>query len=210
MKCRFPSPRISRSGFSLIELLTVIVIMGALLAIGMSLFGKTAGSARRTGTDQFVAAIDQARSAAITRRKPVLLAIAPPSGEAGDDRCRYGLFEVDELPEAGAAVNARQIGRWNLMPSGVVFLPGQIEGLRNLLDEDEFNLSWKDGRASATVRAFAFNPRGGLAWPAGSDPVSLKIATGVYKNGKATPVAAGGNNTLRVGRVVARPWRLDG
>lgn len=186
-----------------------MVLIGALTAIGISTMGSTAANSRRTATDEFTAAVEQARTAAITRRKPVILAIAAPRTSDTDQKCRFGLFEVDELPETGTAVEGRQLQRWTVMPDGVVFFGGKIDELRNVLDEDEVQLSWKDGQSQATVHAFAFNPRGGLAWPTGSDPVAVKVGSGTYQNGKPVALPSGGHSSLRVGRVVARPWKIE-
>ena len=196
-------------GFSLIELLVVMVLIGALTAIGISTMGSTAANARRTATDEFTAAVEQARTAAITRRKPVILAIAAPRSSDTEQKSRFGLFEVDELPESGTSLEGKQLQRWTLMPDGVVFFGGKIKELRNLLDEDEVQLSWKDGQNQASVHALAFNARGGLVWPTGSDPVAIKIGSGAYQNGKPVALPNGGHNSLRVGRVVARPWKIE-
>jgi prepilin-type N-terminal cleavage/methylation domain-containing protein len=207
-----PPPRLSTpcaAGFSLIELLVVMVIIGALTAAGLSVMGNTTANAQRTATDQVVAAIEQARTAAITRRKPVILAIAQPQPGDVDEHCRFGLFELDTLPDEGSDLDAHQLQRWNTLPTGVVFLDGRIRDFDNLLDQDKVQLSWKDGQNSASVHALVFNTRGGLAWPSGSDPVAVKIGGGNYRNGKPMPIAGGGHSSLRIGRVVARPWRLD-
>jgi prepilin-type N-terminal cleavage/methylation domain-containing protein len=205
------SPSVHRSrGFSLIEMLVVMVIVGALLAMGLTVFGRTAASARRTAVDQFTAAVEQARTTAITRRKPVILAIAPPAAGSTDATTRFGIFEVDELPEEGEPIDARQIQRWNLMPEGAIFLPEDLDGLRNVTRGDKVQLKWRDGGNQASVHALAFTPRGGLAWPTGSDPVAVKIGSGFYRDGQPVPTAGGGHSGMRIGRVVARPWRLDG
>ena len=207
-----PSPRsatCAAAGFSLIELLVVMVIIGALTAAGLSVMGNTTANAQRTATDQVVAAIEQARTAAITRRKPVILAIAEPQPGDVDENCRFGLFEIDALPDEGSDLDARQLQRWNTLPAGMIFLDGKVRDFENLLDQDKVQLSWKDGQNSATVHALVFNTRGGLAWPSGSDPVAVKLGGGDYRNGKPMPGAGGGHSTLRIGRVVARPWRLD-
>ncbi len=197
-------------GFSLVELLVVMILLGVLVTLGLGVFGKTAASARRTATDQFAATVEQARTAAITRRKPVILAIAAPVPGGADSNYRVGLFEVDELPERGAAIAARQLQRWSILPTGVVFFDGAVEGLDNPLDAEDVELSWKDGENQARVHLLAFNPRGGLALPAGSEPVAVTLGTGVLRDGRAIPTSDGGRNSLRIGRVVARPWRLDG
>jgi type II secretory pathway pseudopilin PulG len=190
-------------------MLVVMAIIGALTVLGASMLGGTAAKQMRTATDQFIATVEQARTAAITRRKPVILAIAKPQGDM-DDACRFGLFEVDELPERGADINARQLERWHVAPNNVIFEAGRIQDFENLLDQPEVSLSWKDGKDKAMVQVLAFDPRGGLTWPVGSDPVALKIGNGTYINGRPQPITGGGHTSLRIGRVVARPWRLDG
>ncbi len=197
-------------GFTLIELLVVIVIVGALTTMGLSIFGKSANASRRTAMDQFTAAVEQARTGAITRRKPVILAIAPPLSTDADQTCRFGLFEVDVLPKSGDALEARQLQRWNLMPDGVVFFKDEVDGFRNVLDEEQVQLSWKDGENKARVYALVFNPRGGLALPEGSEPLAVKLGSGNYRSGEPVATTAGGHSSLRIGRVIARPWRLDG
>ncbi len=186
-----------------------MILLGALLTMGFGIFGKTAASARRTAYDQFTATVEQARTAAITRRKPVILAIAPPVPGGSDESYRIGLFEVDELPESGTAVAGRQLQRWNILPGGVVFFEGQVAGFRNPLDQDPVELTWKDGENQARVHALAFTPRGGLAWPIGSEPVAVKLGSGTIRDGKPFATPSGGQSALRIGRVVARPWRLD-
>jgi prepilin-type N-terminal cleavage/methylation domain-containing protein len=196
-------------GFSLVELLVVMILLGALLTMGFGIFGKTAASARRAAFDQFTATVEQARTAAITRRKPVILAIAPPVPGDVEANYRIGLFEVDELPANGGALAARQLQRWNTLPGGVVFFGGEVEGFSNPVDAETVELSWKDGENQARVHALAFNPRGGLAWPAGSEPVAVKLGSGTLRDGKPVATPSGGQSALRIGRVVARPWRLD-
>lgn len=178
--------------FSLVEMLVVIAIAGALLAMGLTLSGKSGDRARRNASEQLAGLVEQARTAAITRRTTVVLAIAPPDAE--HEATRIGLFEVDGAPRSGQSLDGQLIQRWTRLPDGVGFIKGQIEGLANPLDTEPLELRWQEGRQLATVHALGFTPRGGLAWPAGSTPVALSLGSGA----------------LRIGRAVARPWRLDG
>jgi len=173
-------------------MLVVIAIAGGLLAIGLTLSGKSGERARRNASERLAGLVEQARSAAITRRTTVVLAIAPPDGT--HEATRIGLFEVARPPRAGQPLDGHALQRWIRLPDGVDFTQGEVAGFANPLDAEPLELRWHDGRQRATVHALAFTPRGGLAWPAGSTPVALSL----------------GNGALRIGRAVARPWRLDG
>lgn len=189
-----------------------MVVIGLLLvAIVGGLRG--AGRARRTGRDALMTTVDRARTAAISSQRQVLLAVAEPADLAGSGgRPHLGLFELEAAPEPDGSVNGKQIGHWRALPRGLVLIGGEVNGLRNLLDEQELNLTCKDGRSVVKVHGFGFNERGGLAWPAGSDPMALKLAEGTYVHGEPKVTGRGGSeagsDAVRVGRVIARPWRV--
>lgn len=172
-------------------MLVAIAIVGTLLALGLAITGRSPANKRRDATQQFAGLVEQARSAAITRRTTVLLAIAAPDAE--HDATRLGLFETSSKTIAGVALDCRQIQRWIRLPDGIAFASGELAGLGNPLDAPPLDLRWQDGRKHATVHALAFSPRGGLTWPPGSTTVALSL----------------GNGTLRIGRAVARPWAFD-
>jgi Tfp pilus assembly protein FimT len=188
-----------------------MAIIALLLGVSVSMFGRTAGTAQRSAMDQLMSSVDQARSAAITKRKYVVLAIAEPENDDVDRRCRLGLFTVDEEPKAGEAISSSaQLQRWVQLPDGVIFQSDKVRSLQNVLASEKTKLTWKDGKNSANVYVMAFNPRGGLILPEGSGSVALHLANGSYSDGKATAtVKAGGTSAVRIGRVVARPWRIE-
>lgn len=203
--------------FSLVEVLAVVAVMVILLAVGVRLMGNTAGEARRTATDTLSGMIEQARTTAMTSRAPVVLAIAEPGDLPTDDpQCMIGLFQLSAWPDKKDTLDAVLLRRWQTLPTGVVLLNGGVNGLRNPRDEPETTLRYTVGSkiVSGQFHILAFNARGGLLAPAGADPVCLRVAEGTYRN--RGPAANARNsskpreNTLRVGRVIARPYRLDG
>ena len=83
----------------------------------------------------------------------------------------------------------------------------------NPLDGPEITLAY--GGKSVTVHAIGFNPRGGLEFPSGSRPITLRVAEGAYRNGEPSPNRRGDSGTIseniiKIGRVTARPYRIDG
>jgi len=209
------SPRNWRSvsyarGFTLVEIVVTIAILVILLSAGVSLLGGTGPQARRSAVDVLTGMIEQARTTAITTRSSVVLAVAEPAA-GGDNRYRVGLFKVTSWPDdSSAPTGMTPLGRWRLLESGVILLDGSAgAGLTNPLNE----AAVAAGKASAHI--VAFDPRGGVRYPAGSAPLVFRVAEGAYRNGKAIPNRRAGSTTvpetlIRIGRVTARPYRMDG
>ena len=210
----------SNQGFSLVEMVVVITIIVTLMTAGVSLLSGTGSQSRKAGSDLLTGMMDQGRTAAITSRAFTVLAISEPGDQQGtDERCRIGLFRVDEWPSSSSGtvtLNATQIGRWQTLNTGIVLLGGLVDGVDNPIDKPQVTVTYGPAnRNSVTVHAIAFNSRGGLHFPAGSNPVGFRIAEGGYRNGVATANRRGQNKTitenrLKVGRVTARPYRIDG
>ena len=202
-------------------MLVVIAIVGALLLSAVSIFGGSGPQARKSANDLLYAMIDQARTAAITSRSEVILAIAEPGDlPTGDQKCRLGLFKVEKWPDGSSDVTATLLSRWKTMETGVALLPGEVKvsgevnGVPNPLDGDELTITYGNNR-SVRVHALAFSPRGRLSFPEGSSPVALRLAEGTYRNGSPIAYQATGEgkiteNRIKIGRVSARPYRFDG
>ena len=209
-------PRALHPAFSLVELMTVIAVTVLLMVAGISVLRDHGVQARSTATDAMTGLIEQARTTALTGRTPVVLAIAEPGDLPTDDgRCMIGLFKLEAWPQDAGILNGVLLRRWQALPSGVVLLPGAVDGLRNPRDEPESTIRYLSGKQLVEGRfhLLAFNPRGGLLAPAGSDPVALRIAEGSYRKRQPTAnarrAARVAESTLRIGRVTARPYRLD-
>lgn len=190
-------------------MLVVVLIVGSLLALGAGMFNRTGSEAVKTGSEKFTAMVEQARTSAITRRKPVALAIfSPGDTQDGLEACRLGLFSLEEW-ESGEPVVGELIQRWQGLPGGVGFAGGEYESLENIMDTGKVSISWKNGSQQAEVPMLIFSARGGLLSPGGSKPVIVTIASGVHQRGEFILRNGGGRRIIRVGRVVARPWMLD-
>lgn len=213
---KWHSPGIA-SAFSLIEMVVVMAILLILLG-GVGLIYGSGGRVRKSGADAMAGMIEQARTAAIHSRSHVVLAVAEPGDlPTGDERCRLGLFRVGSWPDSPEDLSVGILmSRWRTMETGVVLIGGELDGLPNPLDAPELTISYggsKDLRVK--VHAIAFNPRGRLHYPAGSTPVTMRIAEGNYRNGKPTPYLRSGSTTiaenrLKIGRVLGRTYRTDG
>ena len=204
--------------FTLIEMVTVIAVLVILMMVGVNLLGGTGAQARKAGTDLLTGMIEQGRTAAISSRTSVILAIAEPGDlPAGDERCRLGLFKVENWPEhPGEPVKAVLMTRWRSLETGVVLLGGADGDVGNPLDAPQLDIQYGSNHSlKVEAHAIAFHSRGGLRYPEGSTPASMRVAEGGYRGGRATPNrrAEAGNiseNRLKIGRVIARPYRTDG
>ncbi|MEP4078617.1 hypothetical protein [Haloferula sp.] len=196
-------------GFTLVEIITVIGIIVILVGVSLTVVGNSGAAALRTAGESLTAAVEQSRTSAITRRREVALAILEP-GQGGfdDGQCRIGLFELDGEADDGA-MNGRLLKRWLKLPGGIAFFGGEVDSLNNLVDETPISIQWKNGEERADLHALVFSARGGLVKPQGSESIVVRIGRGTYRNGTAVKIEGGANRTIRIGRVVARPWIID-
>lgn len=190
-------------------MITVIGIIVIMVSISLSVIGNTGAAALKTAGEDLTAAVEQARTSAITRRREVALVVLEP-GQGGfdDDQCRIGLFELDEDRNDGV-FKGTLLRRWLKLPGGIAFFGGEVDSLDNFVDSGAISLQWRNGNRSAQVHALVFTPRGGLSIPQGSESIVVKIGRGTYRNGEAVRFGSGAYRSIRIGRVVARPWIID-
>jgi prepilin-type N-terminal cleavage/methylation domain-containing protein len=218
--CKIDTPP-RKPAFSLIEMVAVIAILVTLMTAGVSLVNGTGTQSRRAGADMLSGMIEQARTKAITSRSHVVLAIAEPGDlPSGDERCRIGIFTVDTWPDPATtplALKGVLASRWQTLNTGIVLIPGSVDGVPNPLDQPEVNITYGGTKnLNIKVHAIAFNSRGSLAYPTGSTPVAIRIAEGGYRGSpkKATPNRRGSEQAisetrLKIGRVTARPYQIN-
>jgi hypothetical protein len=211
-------PACGKPAFSLTEMVAVMATMVMLMAAAVNLIHGTGPQSRKTATDMLAGMIEQARTAALTSRSCIVLAMAEPADFAGDaQRCRLAIFMVDAWPDDPAhTVKGTMMGRWRSFESGVVLIGGATGTNENPIDARKLTITCDSPQPfTARVHAIAINPYGGLIYPPGAAPVVMRIAEGGYPNGIATPTRHGpsgtiAENRLKIGRVTARPYRIDG
>jgi hypothetical protein len=188
-----------------------MAVMALLLTAGMHGLGDAAAHARRGATDSVISLVEQAHATAISSRGIVVLALADPGDvPGGDERGRLGLFKIKDWPAGPATLEGTLICRWLVLPRGVVLLPGAVNGLRNPRDEPQSTIRYLAGTQPVQGRfhILAFSPRGALLWPAGSDPLALRLGDGGRRHGQPVPNSCG-ESCLKIGRVTARPYPFD-
>jgi hypothetical protein len=188
-----------------------MAVMALLLGAGLRGLGDAAASARRVATDSVISLVEQARATAISSRGIVVLALADPGDLPGGDECgRLGLFKVKDWPADPATLEGTLIRQWLVLPRGVLLLPGAVNGVRNPRDEPQSTIRYL--AASQPVQGrfhiLAFSPRGALLWPAGSDPLALRIGDGGHRHGQPVPNSCG-ESWVKIGRVTARAYPFD-
>lgn len=198
-----------RAGFTLVEIITVIGLIVILVSISASVIGNTAATSLRTAGETLTAAVEQGRTSAITRRREVALAVLEPGmGGFDDGQCRIGLFELDGETDQGV-LRGTLLRRWTKLPGGIGFFGGEVDSLNNLMDEEPISIEWNNGNESAEMHMLVFTARGGLSRPRGSESVVVTFGRGTYANGSVKALDKGARRTIRIGRIVARPWILD-
>ncbi len=207
---------VSRSAFTLTELLIVMAIMVTLTLAGIRLLSNTTAQTRHVSADTWVGMIELARTRAITNREYMVLAIVNPSDTSSDEmRCRLGLFQVKAWPEDATNLEGELLKRWQPLHIGIVPIAGKIENLINPVDQPQISIHY-GGSKNQIVHAYVigFNPSGGLHYPIGNQAIGIRLAEGNYRKGIATPFKHRPKNQIteeriQIGRTTARPYLMN-
>jgi len=196
----------------------VISIISLIFVSGLQLLRNTGVYARKASADLVESLIERGRSSAASSRSITLVAIAEPGELAETSQANVGIFRVTEWQTGQPNVTAEMIQRWQPVETGVVFARGEVQSIRNILDESEITLSYFQGQREIQIQvhAIAFTPRGRLHWPVGSDPMLIRLAEGHYRPEEKKPTIhfhgpdqSSAETQIRIGRTFARSYRLN-
>jgi prepilin-type N-terminal cleavage/methylation domain-containing protein len=199
-------------GFTLAEVLVVVVVIGLLLAIGASAFLPTGTSERRVARGEIQAMLTRARSHAIASGEPTAMVVIGLAD--GPDEMRgkaLTLFEVKRDASGEGWEAGEQMRRWEYLPGSTILMDGTLAGGgngkgRNFMDEESLLTvavpSGGGGRKQDVEAAFVvFDVTGAVSHPSGSGRIEFHIGEGVWRSGSMTVTgksASGGAITDRV------------
>ena len=208
----------NKSGFSLAELLVVIVIMSVLAAISMPAFNAMmGGTGLEAATQDVKAMISQARQYAIMNNTPTQFVIASSNSLLSSD-------DQDKWMKACCIYDVRKqkfVKSWKFLPEGIVFDKLDTTNFKNPVGDDTniFTISSGlakshklDGRTITGNHWIGFTPNGRADWNVGNTPkkvaelglVSVVVAEGFTVPGDSTGAYQQYPNTGRGGVGVSR------
>lgn len=181
------------SGFSLVELLTVVGIMSVLLVMGTVLFrGVGQGETRESARTLLLAGLNNAQSRALATGQPVAMVMTPyDEGRENELGKSFTLFEVRQDDVTGDFEAGQQLRRWSLLPGRFIFSTGETVSSsgQNAFDQAPVvSISVKDDQFSRRVvqmPAIIFGGDGRVVWPAGEAELEVHLSEGTVENGLA-------------------------
>lgn len=205
-------PRLGR-GFTLMEVLVVVAVIGILLVVGAGAYSSTGTSERRVARAEIQGMLTRARSHAISSGVPTALVVVGLT--SGPDKMRgraLTLFEVKRDATGEKWEAGEQLRRWVYLPGATLLIDGSLVGATsgkgsNLLDEAillPVGVPAESGGRKVDVDAsfVVFEATGAVSHPAGSGRIEFFIGEGVWRSGSVTVTGKSASGQAIADRVV--------
>ena len=182
------------TGFTLIEMLTVIVIIGIVLAMGIpAVVNLMKSGGLSAATRQVASTMSLARQYAITHRSTTLV-VFPYRGTIGAGTNLAPVYQSYAVLEYGAATN--YLTKWEHLPLGTVFMsqnptvpilgsPPALDYLKTV----SVPFPNTNSLGTATLAYIGFTATGAGTLPPSGSANSFTITEGLVNGGLVTPTS---------------------
>lgn len=204
-------------GFSLTELLVVMVILMILMVAAAPVFMKSSQRARQTAREMVKGHLQRARSHAIATG--VSTAVIVPDYNAGNDMGgkMLGIGEVNWLPTPNASGGAFQITkllqRWESLPGSMLVLSqSATRHPRTTIMEQSLRSPLTMAGRSFSGAVIVFSPTGQIISPA-DGVMEIVLGQGNVRAGQVNATEKSGNRVsydlLQINRLTGRTRQID-
>lgn len=206
-----------KKGFSLTEMLVVMVILMVLMVALAPVFMKSSARARQSARELVMGHLQRARSHAIATG--VSTAVIVPDYNAGNDigGKMLGIAEVNWVatpdPTGGTYEITKVLQRWESLPGNMIVLTQATAGHpRTTIMEQSLRSPMTMSGKSITGAVIVFSPTGQIISPA-DGVMEIVLGQGRVTAGQVTATEKTGNKVsydlLQINRLTGRARQLD-
>ncbi len=200
-------------GFSLTELMVVMVILAALLVAAAPVFMKSSTKARQASREVVKGHLNRARSHAIATQQAtaVLFANYNAGPEVGGKMLGIAEMKWEDDPndaKPGAYEVKSVLQRWEKLPGSMMVMDQSSVGHQkpSIMDVDE-NFRVRLNRKDVDARAIIFSPSGQIVAPV-DQAIEILLGAGNLTNGQVTATEKNGGkisyDRLQINRLTGR------
>lgn len=201
------------AGFTLVEVLVVIAVMGILLGVAVSAFSRTGTAERKAARGEILSLLTRARSQAISTGQATAVAMVGLDDGPEEKRGKaLTLFAVKRNEIGDEWVVDEQLRRWVTLPGKTVLLNGSLAATAggkgvNVLDEAVWLEAEVPGgtsgrKVSVKLSFVVFEATGVVSHPSGSGRIEFAIGEGFMQGGSLRVTGTTSTGTAVVDRVV--------
>jgi prepilin-type N-terminal cleavage/methylation domain-containing protein len=202
-------------GFTLVEMLAVIAIIGLLMVAGVAVLSDPSNNARQVSREILRAHLQQARGHAIASGRATSVIIAENDGANIRNGGLITIAELEPQSAEGRPFKVTQlIQRWTSLPESMFFLnQASVRSKSPTLMDTAPTVDAEYQKKPIGCHAVVISPDGRIFHPADDTPLVLAIGKGRQTPSGITPTQKSGDKVvhdlLRINRLNARARMLD-